>query len=313
LSIPTSGASHCSATVTNFGSVAANVNVDVSSLDKGLAYSNVSAPATSTGKTVHWNGTLSPAVPPQITSITPTVGPAGGYLPLSLFAGITPVTGVGDDTISNFTVPTFYYGGEPYTSIGVVSNGYVVIGGGTSADVQFNPQHFPNAGRPNNVVAPFWNDMDPPSGGTIRVGTLTGGGRAWLVIDWESVKNFSNATTHTGEIWVQLASGAAGTGPASEEFTISYALANSTHGDPGSGINFGAENRTGTSGANIAPAPADNTEWAVNTLPPAAGGTVSFTFDASAKKAGTYRSVAEMTSDVTPGTTQVIQTINVGP
>jgi hypothetical protein len=124
LSIPTSGASHCSATVTNFGSVAANVNVDVSSLDKGLAYSNVSAPATSTGSTVHWNGTLSPAVPPQIVSITPASHadtPDGGYLDLSLL-GVGPVAGVGDDTISNFNVPTFFYGGEPYTRIGVVSN-----------------------------------------------------------------------------------------------------------------------------------------------------------------------------------------------
>ena len=64
---------------------------------------------------------------------------------------------------------------------------------------------------------------------------------------------------------------------------------------------------------NLASAPANGTEWSVNTAPPAAGGTQSFTFDVSAKKAGTYRSVAEMTSDVTPGTTQVIQTITVTP
>ena len=65
--------------------------------------------------------------------------PAGGYLPLSLF-GIAPIAGVGDDTITNFNVPPFFYGGEPYTSIGVVSNGYVVLGGGTSADIVFTPQ-----------------------------------------------------------------------------------------------------------------------------------------------------------------------------
>ena len=64
---------------------------------------------------------------------------------------------------------------------------------------------------------------------------------------------------------------------------------------------------------NIPTAPANGSEWSVNTAPPAAGGTQSFTFDASAKKAGTYRSVAEMTSNVTPDTTQVIQTITVTP
>ncbi len=66
----------------------------------------------------------------SITNITGN-GPAGGYLALSLF-GIAPIAGVGDDTITNFTVPAFFYGGESYTSVGVVSNGYIVIGGGDS-------------------------------------------------------------------------------------------------------------------------------------------------------------------------------------
>ena len=91
-------------------------------------------------------------------------GPAGAYLPLSLF-GVPAISGVGDDTITNFNVPTFYYGGEPYTRIGIVSNRYIVIGGGTSSDVNFFPQTFPNAARPNNVLAPFWTDLNPAAVG----------------------------------------------------------------------------------------------------------------------------------------------------
>jgi len=34
-----------------------------------------------------------------------------------------------------------------------------VIGCGASADVVFAPQHFPNPARPNNVIAPFWTDL----------------------------------------------------------------------------------------------------------------------------------------------------------
>ena len=70
-------------------------------------------------------------------------------------------------------MPTFYYGGEPYTQIGVVSNGYIVLGGGTSSDIVFTPQHFPNAARPNNVLAPFWTDLNPSAtgAGSIRVAT----------------------------------------------------------------------------------------------------------------------------------------------
>jgi subtilisin family serine protease len=310
----TTGVAHCSATVSNFSRVAANVSLTVTNLNgvKGLQYKNIAPPATAigAGNGVQWSGTLSPAVPPQVTSITPTTGPAEGYLPLAAF-GIAPISGVGDETISNFTVPTFYFGGEPYTQIGVVSNGYVVIGGGTSDDVNYVPQTFPDPARPNNVVAPFWTDMNPPAGGAIRIGTLTGGGFTWLVVDYAAVKNYNGSTTHTGELWIQLASGAAGTGPSSEQVTIMYGVANAASGDLGSGVNWGAENRDGTSGVNFASAPANGTEWLVNTTGPTAGGTQTITFDAWSKKVGTYSSVASMTSDVTPGTTQVIQVLTV--
>ena len=70
--------------------------------------------------------------------------------------------------------------------------------------------------------------------------------------------------------------------------TISYATANATAGDPGSGttINWGAENRDGTSGKNISPAPANNTEYFVNDDSAAAGGSATITYDASSKQAG---------------------------
>src|SRR5262249_33453032 len=123
-------------------------------------------------------------------------------------------------------------------------------------------------------------------------------GEEWIVVDFEAVKNFSNANTHTGEVWLKVSAGPV-TGPASEQTTISYASANSANGDPGSGINWGAENRDGTSGKNIpSPGPADNTEYFVLTSPPQAGGTATITYDASSTYAGTYKSVASMTSDV---------------
>jgi subtilisin family serine protease len=307
---PVGANSHCTVTASNFAPVTANVNVTVSG-SPGLHYSNVSAPATLIPPHfgAQWSGTLTPSLPPTVDSITSTT--EFPYLPLSLF-GIPPISGVGDDTITNFNVPTFYYGGEPYTRIGVVSNGYVVIGGGTASDVVFLPQTFPNPARPNNVVAPLWNDLNPPAGGAIRIATLTDGSNTWIVIDYDHVKNFSNATTHTMELWFRISGGAAGTGPASEQTTISYGAANTASPDPGSGGNSGAENRDGTSGKNLT-TPADNTEWRVNTSPPTPGGTVSFTYDASADTPKTYDSIASMTSNVTPGTTEVAQTLTVTP
>ena len=74
---------------------------------------------------------------------------------------------MGDDTITNFNVPAFQYGGESYTRVGVVSNGYLVVGGGTGSDIVYLPQTFPNPARPNNVVAPFWSDLDPSAAGAL--------------------------------------------------------------------------------------------------------------------------------------------------
>jgi subtilisin family serine protease len=301
------GSSSCLASVTNFSTSPAVTSLTVTNLDKGngLDFKNVQAPATAIKKDdgVQWSGTLTPVVPPQVTAIQPTTGPAGGYLPLSLF-GVAPIAGVGDDTITNFNVPAFMYGGEAYTRVGVVSNGYVVLGGGTAEDIVFLPQTFPNPARPNNVIAPWWTDLDPSAGGAIRIATLTDGVSTWLVVDWAGVRNFSNPTTHSFEIWLRL-----GTTPASEQITISYGTNGA--GDPGSGSNWGAENRDGSSGKNIPSQPANGSEWAVLLDPPLAGGSASILYDVTAKKAGTYRSVAGLTSNVTPGITQVVQTFTV--
>ena len=114
---------------------------------------------------ISFNGTLAASAPPIVT-IGNGSSPAGGYLPLSLF-GIPPVSGVDDDTITNFNVPAFLYGGEVYTRVGVSSNGYVVVGGGSGPDNSINNQNFPNPNRPNNTLALFWTDLNPGAAGAM--------------------------------------------------------------------------------------------------------------------------------------------------
>jgi hypothetical protein len=152
-------------------------------------------------------------------------GPAGDYLPLSIF-GISPIAGVGDETITNFNVPSFTYAGQSWTRVGVVSNGYVVVGGGTSADVQSGNQDLPSASAPGNILAPFWTDLDPAAGGAIRIGTLTNGADTWIVIDWAGVRNQGTAVTNTFEIWLGLNSD---THPA-EDIAFSYETVSSGAG-----------------------------------------------------------------------------------
>ena len=97
-----------------------------------------------------------------------------GYLPLSLF-GVAPFGGNSDESIANFNVPGFVYAGETYSQVGVVSNGYVVVGGGDGGDVDFINSPLPDMAQPNNTLAPFWTDLNPASGGNMYIGILGDG------------------------------------------------------------------------------------------------------------------------------------------
>ena len=143
-----------------------------------------------TGATVSPNGKTASAGPELVEgeldatpAIAPGDTPAGGFLDLALF-GIGPIP-VGDESIVNFNVPGFVFGGVTYNQIGVTSNGYAVVGGGVASDVDFLPQTLPDPARPNGVLAPYWTDLDGTGAEGIRAGTLTDGVNTWIVIQWD--------------------------------------------------------------------------------------------------------------------------------
>ena len=258
-----------------------------------------------------WDGRLSPALAPTIDEITPGGSPAD-YLPLSGF-GVAPVGGMGDESIANFTVPQFLWGDESYTRIGLTSNGYVVVGGGASADVEFVPQTMPDPAAPNNVIAPWWTDIDLSQTATpntgVRITILTDGADDWLVIDYEDVATFGTCTPGPCQIsdfqvWIGL------TGDANPGEDVTMA-----HGDLGTpssdGLNAGAENRDGSSGVNMSPLPTDGTDWTITTSPPTPGGFVEITYGALGKQKGVFVIPARMTSDQTVGVTTESVTLTV--
>ena len=207
-------------------------------------------PASVTGATVVGidtvtaSGTIAAAQPPNVT-IAPGSSAAGGYLPLSAF-GIAPISGVGDDTITNFNVPAFRFGGELWSQLGVSSNGYLVVGGGAGADNSINNQNFPNPARPNNTLAPFWTDLNPAAAGALRIATLTDGANTWIVVDWAGVREFSTAgNLHSFEVWIGI------TGDVSPGEDISYAFGPNTGNGDGGFLSVGAENRFGNRGGTI--------------------------------------------------------------
>jgi subtilisin family serine protease len=255
--------------------------------------------ATITGNTVNWSGTVPGSTAPGV-AIAPGSSPAGGYLPLSLF-GIPPVSGVGDDTITNFNVPAFTLAGETYTLLGFSSNGYVVVGGGSGPDNSINNQNFPNPNRPNNVLAPFWTDLNPGAAGAMRIGTLTDGSDTWIVLDWDGVREFSTAArTHSFQIWIGVQ------GDANPGEDISYAFGPNTGNGDGGFLSVGAENRFGNSGQNTyyngtGTLPSNGTQLRVTGTPGTSGSKV-ITFQAKGVSTGTWRNCASMTADALFGT-----------
>jgi subtilisin family serine protease len=243
---------------------------------------------TATRNVVRSSGVLAGAEPPA-PSIAPGTSPAG-YLPLSIF-GISPIAGVGDETISNFTVPEFVYAGRTYNRIGVVSNGYVVVGGGTGADVDFINQSLPSPDRPNNVLAPFWTDLNPSAGGSMRVGTLTDGVNTWLVVDWAAVREYSSTNTASFQIWIGL--------NGSEDISFTYGTIQG-NGDSGF-LTVGAENEFGNRGGNAyfngtGTLPAAGTVLKVTSVPGAPGASRTMSFSAEGFQTGRYTVTAQATS-----------------
>jgi hypothetical protein len=292
------GVTNCSITVQNTSLSPASVSV-VDVLPKELKLNQASVVgASASGNTVSFSGTVAGQQPASF-SVTPG-GVGYGYLPLSGF-GIAPIVGMGDETIVNYNVPAFRYGGETYTRIGVVSNGYVVVGGGTGADVDYINQFLPNPTRPNNVIAPFWTDLNPAAGGAVRIGLLGAGGNNWIIISWEGVREWSTPKAYNFQIWLRRSDSA----NSFEETTLAYGPMGG-NGDAGYAT-VGAENAFGTGGASyyfdgVGTLPYPGLSLAVNPIPGAPGETKTITFSATGAKVGEWTNVVTMTSNLYQGT-----------
>ena len=259
--------------------------------------------ATQTGsRSLSASGTLFGAAPPVVNAAVDPLASPAGYLPLSLFGSSIDLGG-SDESIVNVNVPAFVYAGETYSQIGVVSNGYIVVGGGTGADVDYINQPIPSANIPNNILAPYWTDLDVSKGGRVLVNTLTDGVNSWIVVEWESVPVWSDAgNTNSFQVWIGY----------SGFEDISFTYGEDLSGGDGGALTVGAENKYGSSGGQIyfngvgdipTPSfPAGDYEVDVFSTPGTPGESYVVTYSAYGKVAGEWTNCAEMTSSLFEGT-----------
>jgi hypothetical protein len=272
-----------------------------------LVSGSVTGGATEVDNGLTFSGTLTGAAPPDVSAGRLTFN---GYLSLAGL-GASPNVPLGDETIVNLTLTRpFLFGGQTYNTIGMVSNGYAVVGGGTAADVQFINRTFPNTARPNNTLGAFWTDLDGSAGGSyyaylVGFGPCSNPANAcWLILEWENAPNWSNnSQRNTFQIWIGL--------NGVEDITYSYGPVLSS-GDGGF-VTVGAENAFGNRGANIYSndgfgpiigtiPTANSNDVYIETTPGAPGQTVTIGFRAQGVRVGRWTNYAELTSPAFFGT-----------
>ncbi|HEY7069241.1 MAG TPA: S8 family serine peptidase [Acidimicrobiales bacterium] len=291
------GRSTCTVTAQNNSRTAATVNA-TTHLDSGLRVTAVNGATQTSNRDVSLSTTLN-GVTPGVPTIAPGTSP-GGYIPLDLF-GVTPIP-VGDEQALNFNVPAFTYGGLSYDRVGVTSDGYLVAGGTTgAADIQFDPTGaFGTPGRPNNVLAPFWTDLDGTGAPGILATVLTDGVNSWLVIEWR-LNVFGTSSLRVFQTWLGI--------DGTEDNTFAYDPANLPAAPRMQPFIVGAENLDGTAASSIAGLPTGDLR--VTSTPFVPGQTLTYSVQVKGVQSGAQRVTTSVDTPIVHGTTQEVDTINV--
>ena len=234
---------------------------------------------------VHAEATLAGAAPG-----VPSVGPPGfGYFGLEQLG--VPATPIGDEEIINYNISPFEYAGQTWDAIGVDSNGYLIVGGGSSQDNECcTLPAGPDPARPNNILAPFWTDLDGTGAPGVFVAVLTGGGLSWLVVEYQ-LNVFGTTDLRTFQVWIGI--------NGVEDIAYEYAT---NQADP-NGLDFlvGAENIIGQ--GEMESALPTSAGLVVTSTDPTPGDILSYSFRARGTSEGSGDMVTEMRASRVPGVT----------
>ena len=165
-----------------------------------------------------------------------------GYVPLSGFFAPLPLTCNNDcdDGGYAFNVPPYTYNGQTYTQTLMSVNGTLEAGFNSGQFSSFNNQNLPDATAPNNILAPFWRDLNLNAGGNMYSGTLSAGPFSWTIYEWEAVPHFGSSNSVSMQVWI-------GVNGTPVEGDIHFVYGDMSSGTANGGT-VGAENATGSLG-----------------------------------------------------------------
>ncbi|MCZ6772722.1 MAG: S8 family serine peptidase [Proteobacteria bacterium] len=229
------------------------------------------SPFSEGGGTLTWSGTLDPGS----LQLTDTGPPA----PLGFFS-ISFIDPFGcpsncDDGGFIVNVPSFVYNGQTHSQVILSVNGTLEAGSASGQTSSFANQNMPDSTPPNNLMAPFWTDLNMGADGDGAewfVGVFNLGPNQFTIYEWNNIPLFGDLTRrYTFQIWVQ--NGPSGNiwytyGQLDDVFTPS--------------VTVGVEDAAGSIGSSYffdgaGTAPALLTDLMVEQV---TGGTATFTFQA---------------------------------
>jgi hypothetical protein len=289
-SIPRNTTTTCDVTATNNGAVEATVDL-TTTVSTNLGITGVTGADQVNSRTVELEDVVLAGAAPGVPSVDP--GPSvAGFLPLSLF-GVTPIA-IGDEDIINFSVPAFEYNGETYTTLGVDSNGYSIAGGGSSEDNNCcNLPTGPDPAPPNNMLAPFWTDLDGTGADGIFIAVLTDGVNDWIVVEHQ-VNVFGTTSNRHFQVWI----GVNGV----QDITFAYDPAALPADPAGQDFLVGAENVDGEGDVSSFLPTEDQV---VTSSDPTPGGVATYELTVIGRRVGTGSVTTNMTASTVPGVTTV--------
>lgn len=104
------------------------------------------------------------------------------------------LTDNGTSPAQRLSFPFVFYG-QPYDQLYVGANGVISFlnqGLSTTSNTDL-----PLASSPNAVICPYWDNLNPAAGGSVRIGTVGGAPNRRMVISWVSVPRNSSSAALT--------------------------------------------------------------------------------------------------------------------
>jgi hypothetical protein len=155
-----------------------------------------------------------------------------------------------DDTIVNgVALPfTFRYYGVNYASLSVNTNGLLRF---NYTGVETTPSNgaMPNPAAPNNILAPYWDDLAFPATPNLRIQTIGAAGARQFIVQWTGIRLFGTPAAGVMTFQVRLYE-------ASNDIVFAYYLAGAPPAAPGTvsaalagnDATIGIENQDGSTG-----------------------------------------------------------------